>query len=303
MAMFTMYLFRPWMVKRLSSVTTTRRSTRTPSIYKKLVLSGRRLAFASYGRVAGMDGGLCAHVFAALRVLSDGCRNQGPATNSICIASMPCSWGHSKQDVEPKPVMDVIVDRSTMVKKGPPISYNLHDSRTRELQGVEKRGIASLDMPFPVSCIKKGILMLNTLCMPNMYGLVPRGSPLSYQRGNSVGEEAAAPVIVTLQQNSAFPLCRFLRMMIFQPMACAGVQCRTPMPWKDVQLGILPSSEWLAPHRFLMASNFRRIARCQNGHDKLLTSIFDVLSLANVLAIMPSKIHEAGAITKYKTAK
>ena len=123
---------------------------------QKLVVRGRRLAFTSYGRVAGMDGGLCAHVFADLKVLSDGCRNQGPATNSICIASMPCSWGNSKQDVEPKPVMDIIVDQSMMVKKGPPISYNLHDSRTRELHGVEKRGIASLDMPFPVSCIRKG---------------------------------------------------------------------------------------------------------------------------------------------------
>ena len=94
---------------------------------------GCRVQYATCrGCVAGTDGGLCSHVSAVLMVL-DKCRKEPPTS----VTSLPRSWGPRQRNIEPVPVSEIVVEKSTFERKGPPISFSLYEAWAPRLRDFD----------------------------------------------------------------------------------------------------------------------------------------------------------------------
>lgn len=258
-----------------------------------------RVVFARCdGCVAGSDGGLCSHVFAVLMVLEK-YRTDGTTP----VTSLPCSWGPRKRDLEPKPIMDVTVEKASMERKGPPITCTLYESRAQHLRSITMDKVGALRQSLPHDCSLRSLLPPKMSMVKTEYSSAPLGSPLSYQRKpvSEASQPSPAPV-PTMKKFPPLPLP--------SKTECSPVGLVWPCSLQEAQslerrtIGQSSSKVWMERHMYtLTASNFHRILHCTTGQEKLLSSLFDQQSLQNVPAIRHGKAHEQQAVEKYKSVK
>ena len=66
------------------------------------------------GCAAGGEGGLCSHVLARLMVLEMHGFGTYTQDRTVSVTSKPQSWGPRKRNVDPHPIIDVIVEKSKL---------------------------------------------------------------------------------------------------------------------------------------------------------------------------------------------
>eukprot|EP00117_Sycon_ciliatum_P002283 scpid62346/ scgid1957/ len=252
------------------------------------------------GCVAGVDGGLCSHVFALLMVLEKyRCTEEARS-----VTSLPCSWGPRQRDIEPKPIMDTVVERASMERKGPPVKCSLYESRERELRTPSVENVSRFRDLLPDGCGMKQLLPRQFSTVTSLYGPTPRGSPLGYQRNPDHAPVAPQSLPASTRKKRFPPLPLPARK---EPTSMGLVW---PCSLQDAQalerrtIGQSSNKEWMDRHMYtLTASNFRRIVHCKTGQEKLLTSLFNQRSLSHIPAIRHGKQHERDAVTKYQSVK
>lgn len=266
------------------------------------------------GCVAGTDGGLCAHVLALLYAVDSfrSTRDTGkspPGPESV--TSMPQQWGPRKRNVEPQPVMDLVVEKSKTQaeRKGPRRKCTLYEARTPKGRGFSEADLEEIRDVLPLNSSLKQILPTSLPhSVATQFGAAPLGSFLSYHvpaAKASTSLHANTTISTSTDPSSKFPPLPLPSKV--QPMLDG---LALPISLRDAQhierqtIGQAGNAEWLRLHKStLTASNFWRIGHSGRGADSLLRSIFDGPALDHVPAIAHGRAHEKEAVERYVADK
>lgn len=276
---------------------------------QKLMLTGDKLReqsctleFATcIGCVAGFAGGLCSHVFAVLLVLEEERKKSLDADNVISPTSLPRTWGPRQRDVQPEPVMDVVVEKpiSATHRKKDPVASKLYEARGKLVRKLSADDLASLRDSLPDNCPMKCLMPSNVPSRPTDYGDAPFGSPMTYhcQRNRRVSDSAPRSKDAAV---SMLPLPFPARQSQPPSGFLWPIQLTDAQRIESETVGQAGNSKWIEYHRStLTASNFWRIGHRQSNHEKLVESLFDGPSLENIPAIQHGRAHEASALRAY----
>lgn len=254
--------------------------------------------------VAGYDGGICAHVFAVLLVLEE---ERVSKAGAVSRTSLPCTWGPRQRNVEPEPIVDVVVEKPVPEshRKKPPLSYTLYDARGPNVRSLTATDIQTLQQALRPDCPMRALLTSgvgNTECD---LGPVPFGSCLSYQR-----PKKAAPATQASNTSSSCPTVS----MPALPLPGREVDCSGGFTWPialiDAQMleretvGQATNAKWLQYHKStLTASNFWRLCHRQKNPESMVAGVFDGPSLDHVPAIRHGRDFEDVALQAYMECK
>lgn len=246
--------------------------------------------------VAGADGGICSHVFAVLLVLEE-----EKQASDVSKTSLPCTWGPRQRNIEPEPVMDVVVEKplSASERKKRPVSSTLYDARGVDAKRLSVADLEAFRSSLADDCPLKALMPDITSHASSDFGEVPFGSFLSYQRTKKQPSPPQPPQPVKMpalplptQDTSAPPGYTW-------PLELIEAQ-----KLESATLGQGSNATWLEFHRStLTASTFWRICHRQKNVESLLISMFDGPSLDTVPAIQHGRRFEDVALQSYVDAK
>ena len=251
------------------------------------------------GCVAGSHGGLCSHVFAVLMGL-----NEERERKTASCTSLPQSWGPRPRNVDPVPVMEVVVEkpRSSSNRKGQPSRCTLYDARGIAVRIVGTDRIDRLRESLEKGCPMKGFLPHTVFQASSDFGSVPFGSMLTYHRHN-VPEPASPPPkpkmtpvgMPWLPLSSKRPVAPFTLQWPITLLDAQELEQRTT--------GQASNAEWISLHKSTVtASNFWRIGHRKANMCSLPPLLFDGPSLRHVPAVKHGNEHEDIAVKEYIAA-
>ena len=271
--------------------------------------NGASVLFAACkGCPAGADGGLCQHVFALLLAVEHyGPKKEGNMPGEQSKTSMKQSWGPRERDVEPKPVMSIVVEKSKLdrERKGPAISCTLSEHRGPHVASFDDEDLEDTRFALP-----EDARMLLPRCLPpdrmTTFGVTPKGCTLSYQT-KVAGSCCNEPPTKRSRDNVCWPA---LPLVDHQEYHLDNADYQWTLPLTEAQhiekITRLQTSstEWKEIHSYtITSSNFLKVVRCKRASDSLLSSLFDGPDLTGVPAIVHGRNFEKTAVEVYLASK